>query len=403
MKFRKHIIVLTFLVASNVQTQSIQIDALEPFIGQLMKDFEVTGLSIGIVKNDSVLYAKGFGTRRINKNWPVDENTLFGIGSISKSFTALTLGILVDEDKIHWDDKVKKYLPYFELYDPYLSNNFTIRDLLTRRSGLNEISGGTLWYHSDLSRKEVIKRLKYLKPVSGFRERPAYQNVMYMVAGEIVAEVTGIPWDDFLKERVFNKLGMEESTSKSTVRNTKQNIAFPHVWDENFHKTYVEQEKGDNMAAAGFIYSSANEMMNYMKLLLNDGVYKGNRLVSRETISMIFRPQILYPIEGSAFSNDFTSYGFGWWITPKGKYTLIEHNGGIDGMAAKLFMIKELNIGVVILTNVSKEPASYLLKAKLLEQVLNDSDRILLLQIGLGLIIASVTTTIFTVAQGLAL
>lgn len=151
-------LILLFGVTFNLYSQKIQVDLIEPFINQLMKDFEVTGLSIGIVKNDSIIYSKGYGTRKINENLPVNQNTIFGIGSISKSFTALTLGILVDEGKISWDDRVKDYLPYFELYDPYVSENFTIRDLLTHRSGLKEISGGTLWYHSELSRKDIIKK-----------------------------------------------------------------------------------------------------------------------------------------------------------------------------------------------------------------------------------------------------
>ncbi|PIB31460.1 serine hydrolase [Maribacter sp. 4G9] len=364
--------VLLFGITINLYSQKVQLDSLEPFISQLMEDFEVTGLSIGIVQNDSVIYSKGFGSRKINKNLPVDENTIFGIGSISKSFTALTLGILVDEGKINWDDRVKDYLPYFELYDSYASENFTIRDLLTHRSGLKEISGGSLWYHSDLSREDIIKKLKYLEPVSGFREKPAYQNVMYLVAGEIVNEVTGTSWDDFLKKRIFDKLGMKNSTSISSVRESNKNLAFPHVWNENFKKTPVNQEKGDNLASAGFIYSSANEMTSYMKLLLNDGVFEQDTLISKKTIEEIFKPQIIYPIEGSPFGNEFTSYGFGWWVTPRNNDKLIEHSGGIDGMAAKIFMIKDLDIGVIILTNISKEPASFLLKAKILEQLFED-------------------------------
>ena len=151
------------------------------YLEQISLDFELVGLSVGIVQNDTVVYSKGFGIKEIGKDSKVNDQTTFGIGSISKSFTALTLGLLVDEDKITWDDRVKDHLPYFELYDPYVTDNFTIRDLLTHRSGLKDVSGGTLWYHSDYSRVEIIKRLKYLKPVSGFRENPAYQNTMFVV------------------------------------------------------------------------------------------------------------------------------------------------------------------------------------------------------------------------------
>ena len=203
-------IIIGLFLFSNTFSQQIQIDSLDLLIHQVIKDYEIPGLSIGIVRNDSIIFSKGYGSLEINKERKVDENTTFGIGSISKSFTALTIGILVDEGKIDWDDKVKDYLPYFELYAPYVTDNFTIRDLLTHRSGLKDVSGGTLWYHSDYSREEIIKRLKYLEPVSGYREKPAYQNVMYVVASEIVKTVSGTSWDSFLKTRVFDKLKMNK-------------------------------------------------------------------------------------------------------------------------------------------------------------------------------------------------
>ena len=149
--------IIGLLLFSNSFSQQIQLDSLDLQIHQLIKDFDIPGLSIGIVRNDSIIFSKGYGNLEIHKERKVDENTIFGIGSISKSFTALTLGILVDEGKINWDDKVKDYLPYFELYSPYVTDNFTIRDLLTHRSGLKDVSGGALWYHSDYPREENNK------------------------------------------------------------------------------------------------------------------------------------------------------------------------------------------------------------------------------------------------------
>lgn len=362
-----------FISLNYSNAQNIQLDSLDLFVNQLIEDFDVPGLSIGIVQNDSIIYLKGYGTREIRTDNRVDENTLFAIGSISKSFTALTLGILVDEGKIKWDDKVVSYLPYFELYDPYVTANFTIRDLLTHRSGLKDVSGGTLWYHSDLSRVDIIKNFKYLEPVSGFREKPAYQNIMYMAAGEIVREVTGQEWDNFLKERVFNKLGMSNSTSISSVRESNKNLALPHIWNESYDKESIEQEKMDNLAAAGSIYSSANEMNIYMRLLLNDGVFEQDTIVSEEVINEIFTPQILYPIRNPPFGNEFSSYGFGWWLTPIDGHKVIEHSGGVDGMSANLVMIKDMNLGFVILTNEAEEPATFLLSAKLMEMIFQDT------------------------------
>lgn len=360
------------MLYANASAQQIQLDSLDAQIHQLIKDFDIPGLSIGVVRNDSLLFSKGYGNLEITKDEKVNENTIFGIGSISKSFTALTLGILVDEGKIDWDDKVKTYLPYFELYAPYVTDNFTIRDVLTHRSGLKDVSGGTLWYHSDYTREEIIKRLKYLEPVSGFREKPAYQNVMYVVASEIVKTVSGMSWDNFVKTRVFDPLKMDNTTSLSAEREANSNLAQPHIWNEDYEKVAIEQEKGDNLAPGGFIYSSSNDMSNYMRMLLNNGVIGNDTIVSPAIINEIFKPQIIYPIMGAPFNNEFTSYGFGWWLTPKNGHKIIEHSGGIDGMAANLVMIKDMNLGFVILTNEAEEPATFLLTAKILEKLLDD-------------------------------
>lgn len=363
--------IIGLLLFSNSFAQQIQLDSLDLQIHQVINDFEIPGLSIGVVRNDSIIFSKGYGNLEIPKERKVDENTIFGIGSISKSFTALTLGILVDEGKIDWDDKVKEYLPYFELYAPYVTDNFTIRDLLTHRSGLKDVSGGTLWYHSDYSREEIIKRLKYLEPESSYREKPAYQNVMYVVASEIVNKVSGMSWDDFVKTRVFDKLKMNNTTSLSKEREANTNLAQPHIWNEDYKKVAIIQEKGDNLAPGGFIYSSAIEMSNYMRLMLNNGVFENDTIVSPTIIKEIFKPQIIYPI-GSPFNNEFSSYGFGWWLTPVNGHKVIEHSGGIDGMSAQLVMIKDMNVGFVILTNTSKEPATFFLRALLLSELLNE-------------------------------
>ncbi|PQB05698.1 serine hydrolase [Aureitalea marina] len=361
----------SFLLAP-LQAQEIHLDSLDNFLEKVRQDFEVVGLSVGIVRNDTVIYAKGFGEREIGKSAAVSKETTFGIGSISKSFTVLTLGMLVEEGKIDWDDRVVDYLPYFELYDPYVSNNMTIRDLLTHRSGLPEVSGGSLWYHSDLDRVELIKGLKYLEPESGFREKPAYQNVMFVVASEIVKEVSGMSWDKFLQTRVLDPLKMDQTTSLAADREANNNLAQPHIWDEDFKKVAIVQEKGDNLAPGGFIYSSAKDMNNYMRLLLNRGVFQNDSLVGENILEEIFKPQFLYQISGKPFGNEFSSYGLGWWVTPHKGHKIIEHSGGIDGMSAQLFMIEDMNLGVVILTNVSKEPASFLIKAKLMEWIMDD-------------------------------
>jgi hypothetical protein len=195
---------------------------------------------------------------------------------------------------------------------------------------------------------------------------------MYVVASEIVKKVSGMTWDKFLKIRVFDKLKMNNSISISTERESNTNLAQPHIWNEDYEKTSIKQEKGDNLAPGGFIYSSSIEMSNYMRLLLNNGVIDNDTIISPKIINEIFKPQIIYPIGGAPFYNEFTSYGFGWWLTPKNGHKIIEHSGGIDGMSVNLVMVKDMNLGFVILTNEAEEPATFLLTAKILEKLFDD-------------------------------
>ena len=363
------IIFCCLFICTISSAQKLQLDSINSFIQKFMVDFEVPGLAIGIVRNDSILFSKGYGTREIHNDLPVNENTIFGIGSVSKSFTALTVGILVQQGKIHWDDRVRDYLPYFELYDPYVTETFTIRDLLTHRSGLKRVSGGILWYHSDLTRTEIIKQLKYLKPTPEFRSKAAYQNIMYLVAGEIVKEVSGTSWDEFLQSKVLTKLNMKNSTSIYKVRETNKNLAQPHIMNESFQKIAVIQENGDNLAAGGFIYSSVQDMSNYMRLLLNNGIFNDDTIIEKRELEEILKPQIHFPMRHGY--NEFTSYGLGWWLTPENGHKIIEHSGGIDGMTAHLMMIKDMNLGVVVLINTS-EPVNVLTN-KIIGQILNES------------------------------
>jgi CubicO group peptidase (beta-lactamase class C family) len=191
---------------------------------QALDAFEAPGASIAIVKDDEVVFSTGYGVRELGGDQKVDEHTLFAAGSISKSFTSTCLAMLVGEGKISWEDPVTKYLTDFQLYDAYVTREFTIRDLLTHRSGLAEISGGTVWYGSNYDRGELIRRLRYLKPVSSFRSQFAYQNVMYLVAGEIIPAVTGVSWDDFVQQRLLTPLNMK-STNTSTNPGSKHSHA----------------------------------------------------------------------------------------------------------------------------------------------------------------------------------
>src|SRR6266568_4172893 len=202
---------------------------LDAFVTRSMKTFDVPGLAMAIVKDGKVLMAKGYGVRKMGESAPVDENTLFGIGSNTKAFTTATLATLVDEGKISWDDKVYERLPGFAMYDPYVSHEMTIRDLLTHRSGMGLGEGDLLfWPHTTFTREEIIYKLRFMKPASSFRSHYAYDNLLYMTAGQIIPAVTGTSWDDYVRQRIFAPLGMNHSNVTNANIKPTDNVASPH-------------------------------------------------------------------------------------------------------------------------------------------------------------------------------
>ncbi|MFC6997506.1 serine hydrolase [Rufibacter roseus] len=366
-----YLAVVAFFSVTVAQGQRINKDSLDTAIRQLMTDFEVPAMSVAIVKGTDVVYLNALGTKTKGKQEPVDENTLFGIGSISKSITALSLGMLVDEGKIKWDDKVTDYLPYFQMYAPEVTNAFTIRDLMTHKSGLKPTAGGLLWYGSDLNREQVIRKMKDLPPVSEFRTTAAYQNLTFVAGGEIVAVVTGQSWDDFIKERLFKPLGMNHTFSRYQDIVSNKNITTPHSKDAHFSVITVAHRNHDNIGPAGSIYSTAKDMAQYMKLMLNKGVINGDTLVREKTMEEILKPHTFFPIFPKPIHNEFSSYAFGWWVTPKNGHKVVEHSGGVDGMVANLEMVTDKKFGIIALSN-TEEPAAVALTLNMVGQAIQD-------------------------------
>jgi len=201
-------VLFTISLSAQSKTDKAILTKLDATFEKALKDFNVPGMAIAIVKDDQVIFNKGYGVKNAKTGEPVTPNSSFAIASNTKAFTAAALAILVDEGKIKWTDKVRKYLPYFQLYSPFVSEEMTIRDLLCHRTGLATFSGDLIWYGTTHSREEVIRRAKYLEPVYGFRETYGYSNIMFLAAGEIIPAVTGQSWDDFIKERFFTPLNM---------------------------------------------------------------------------------------------------------------------------------------------------------------------------------------------------
>ncbi|MGV3541272.1 MAG: serine hydrolase [Rufibacter sp.] len=363
---------LLLCTVSLAKGQRVNKDSLNTAVRQLMADFEVPAMAVAIVKGNDVVYQATFGTKTKGKQEPVDENTLFGIGSISKSITALSLGMLVDEGKITWDDKVVDYLPYFQMYAPEVTSAYTIRDLMTHKSGLKPTAGGLLWYGADLNREQVIRGMKNLPAVSEFRTAAAYQNLTFVVGGEIVAAVTGQSWDDFIKNRIFKPLGMHHTFSRYKDIVGNPNSTTPHSKDANFNVITVAHRNHDNIGPAGSIYSTVKDMAQYMKLILNKGVFNGDTLVSEKVMEEIQKPHTFFPIFAKPIHNEFSSYAFGWWVTPQKGHKIMEHSGGVDGMVANLEMVTDLKFGIIALSN-TEEPAAVALTLNMVGQAIGDA------------------------------
>src|SRR5437868_3596380 len=203
---------------------------LDTYAARVLKDFEVPGLAVGIVKDGPIVLAKAYGVRKIGEPAPVDEHTRFGIASNTKAFTAAALATLVDEGKIKWDDPVIKHMPSFQMYDPYVTREMTIRDLLTHRSGLGLGAGDLMfWPATDFTRDEILRRIRFLKPASSFRSRYAYDNLLYLVGGQIVASLSGGSWEDFVQRRIFTPLGMAHTNSRTQGLIDGADVAAPHA------------------------------------------------------------------------------------------------------------------------------------------------------------------------------
>lgn len=336
------------------QVQAEKLDELDAYFSQAREAWDVPGLAIALVSKDTVLFAKGYGVRDIQNKQAVDEHTLFAVASNTKAFTAAAVMMLVEDGKLSLDDKVVSHLPYFALYDPYVSQAMTVRDLLTHRSGLKTFSGDLIWYGSTYSREEIIRKAKYLKPAYGFREQFGYSNIMYIAAGEVVAAVSGMSWDEFIKERLLAPLQMQGSTLHVSELPSLDNVAQPHTYVDG-KLQQIPWLDWDNMGPAGSLISSAFEMANWLQMNLNDGTFRGNELLKPSSIFHMQSGVTPLPVSKSFTerfpSTHFRTYGLGWSMMDYLGRKIVSHNGGYDGMISQTVLIPEEGIGFVILTN----------------------------------------------------
>ena len=376
--FRFIAIALCVFAASllSVAQQNPQAVALKQYIEDARLKWDVPAVAVGIIYNDTIVLLNGFGEREVGTGKSVDGNTMFAVASNTKAFTATAMGMLVDDGKVDWDDQVTKYLPWFKLYLPYVTENLTIRDLLSHRSGLTTFSGDLIWYGSDHSRNEILRRAQYLKPKHGFRAEFGYSNILYLAAGQIIEKVSGISWDDFLKQRIFEPLGMENTNTSVSSLNLMGNTALPHN-DVDDKVVAISYLNWDNIGPAGSINSSASDMLKWIKLQLNNGKVNDEQLVSARALREMRTPQTIQTVSHFSEklwpSTHFKSYGMGWGLMDYHGKKVISHSGGYDGMISYSGFVPEANLGFVILTN-KNSSLYYPLFFKILDSFLSSED-----------------------------
>lgn len=354
LKTLPYLFICTLAFANVANAADLPLKKLDQQFAQTQKAWGVPGLAIAIVKDDKVVFSKGYGVRELNKMEPVDEHTLFAIASNSKAFTAATLAILVDQGKLKWDDKVVDHLPYFRLQDEYAAREMTIRDLLSHRGGLGTFSGDIMWYGANFNAEEVVKRARYIPTASSFRSRYDYSNVMFIAAGEVVHQMSGQPWTQFVKTNILDPLAMNDTVLSVNELKNRNNVATPHRLRDGKTLT-LPWYRWDNASAAGGIISSVSDMTKWLRLQLNRGKNGEQVIFSEATSYAMWAPNTIIPIsEKRAKDNPtthFSAYGLGWVLKDYQGKKIVEHSGGYDGMYSRVVMIPEEKLGIVVLTN----------------------------------------------------
>jgi CubicO group peptidase (beta-lactamase class C family) len=352
------------------------LDEIDAYAQKVQNDWKVPGMAIAIVKDDQVIFAKGYGVREINKPEQVDADTLFAIASNSKAFTAASICILVDEGKIKWEDPVTKYLADFQMPDPYVTREMTILDLVCHRSGMDTFSGDLLWYDTTYSADEIIHRIRHLKPVSSFRSKFGYQNLMYIAAGKVIEKVSGQTWAEFVQSRILDPLQMTRTTTSSTT--LSDNFALPHNESGGNGLRSLAYGNVDNCWGACGLNSSVNDLAQWMQLQLNLGMHENKKIISANQVLNMWQPNTVVPLSESAIravpSRHFQAYGLGFFLYDFHGRKIVTHSGGLDGMISQLAIVPEENLGVVILTN-SESSASRFVRDRVLECFLTVQDR----------------------------
>ena len=377
-------ITLCLVVSPSIAEEKFEPNDLRNFIETEMKNWNVPAVAVLIVKNDQVIFSEGFGYRDVEKKLKVTPNTLFPIASVSKSFTALALGMLADEKKLDFDQPVRNYLPTFRMYDDYLTGHITPRDMLSHRSGLPR--HGLVWYNAGLTGEETTKRIRYLQPSYGLRERFQYNNLMYQASGCLVRKLSGRTWEEFVKERIFVPLAMKSSNFSIEELQKYPDYALPYSMDIDRVKKFPEKLSDIDIkripflemtanAPAGGINSNLKDMAKWVRFHLAEGKVDGKQIIARETLLQMHTPQMVIPLD-SEFKfliSDETptiSYGLAWFIQPYRGHYMVNHGGNVPGFTSLVGFMPEEQTGVVVLTNMTGTVLTYIITFNIFDRLL---------------------------------
>jgi len=335
-----------FVVYAEGQNKAYDASELNKIVESAYKTFQPTGLSVAIIKNDTAIIQSSFGKRSSTTGKPVTNESLFNIASCTKPFTSTAMGLLVQQGKINWEDKVIDYIPELKLKDPYITNKLTIADILSHRSGLSTFTGDLLWYYTDYSNEDIIQRMEYLPIKNDFRSEFGYQNNMFMIAGEIIERVSGMTWGEFISKNIFDPLQMNSTKPSNDELSKDDELAYPHLNGEQ-----VEFYNFNGTKPAASIMSNITDLSHWTRMLLNDGVFEEDTIISQSILKDCFTPKINLPVSNSNNRTHFRAYGLGWQIFDYHGKKIIEHNGGMPGYISKTTIIPEENLGIVVLNN----------------------------------------------------
>tara|TARA_R110002072_G_scaffold7993_22_gene42281 strand:+ start:1047 stop:2609 length:1563 start_codon:yes stop_codon:yes gene_type:complete len=345
---------------SNLASAQFSEKQVDSIVNYALSKFNVAGCAISIVKDGDVIYSKGFGVKSASTKSLVNKHTNFAIASNSKAFTTAALSILVEDEKLKWDDKVRDYIPEFKMYNPYVTENFNIQDLLTHRSGLGLGVGDLMFFPdgSDFTIDDLLSSFQHFKPVSAFRTKFDYDNLLYLVAGEVIARVSGMSWEDFIEKRIFQPLNMDNSYASLDRMKDKSNLAKPHDANTGTLKVLPDYKEMINGAAGG-IYANVDDISNWMMMHLNNGKYGDSlkqQLFTQKAQREMWKIHTVTNVNRNPrYNSHFAGYGLGWYLSDIKGNMSVSHTGGLPGMLSKTIMIPDINLGVVILTNTSDD------------------------------------------------